>query len=221
MWLVLKYRNLQSDIITLFQGLYHGATSTFTYNNKKYTIIQFMSGVLQGCPASAFLFNNSLDHFLYNMGKCVIAHNQGIIRACADDIGASLSRLKHLAILHPIFQSAKSHAGLTLKPPKCILVPLCSMGEYTQRDITRWLKRNIPDWEHFKVQDATKLLGFHIGPKAGAYNWNEQINKMKARMSVIQASSASIKLNALTYNTRVVPVTSYIAQLLVCPEKLL
>ena len=63
-WLVLFYRKLPADFIKLFQGIYHGASATFSHGNVKYTLINFFSGVLQGCPGSAFLFNNALDPFL-------------------------------------------------------------------------------------------------------------------------------------------------------------
>ena len=42
----------------------------------------------------------------------------GIMRACADDIGAALRALKHLGLLKPIFDKAAAYAGLKLKPAK-------------------------------------------------------------------------------------------------------
>ena len=52
-------------------------------------------------------------------------------------------------------------------------------------------------------------------------NWNEQGSKIRLRVQHIQQSSAPIKLNIHTYNTRVVPVTSYVAQLLPIPQDFL
>ena len=144
----------------------------------------------------------------------------GIIRACADDLGVALSRLKCLGLLHPIFVSAQSLAGLILKSSKCILVPLCSLSDRTRQDILKWLMRNIPDWAEFKIKDATKLLGFYVGPAAGTYNWTEQIAKCNSRVRCIQTAKASVKLNVHTYNIRVVPVFSYVAQLLNCPDSM-
>ena len=63
-WLVLKHRKLPAHYIMLFQGIYTGASAVYNHGGVKYTILKFLSGVLQGCPASAFLFNNSLDPFL-------------------------------------------------------------------------------------------------------------------------------------------------------------
>ena len=85
-------------------------------------IILYLSGVLQGCPGSAFLFNNSLDPFLFLMFTRLREGNKGIVRACADDIGACLARLKHLNVMAPIFDCAASLAGLKLKAIKCVVV---------------------------------------------------------------------------------------------------
>ena len=218
-WLVLKFRKLPLHYIILFQGIYHNANATFSHNGQTYTIINFLAGVLQGCPGSAFLFNNSLDPFLNLLNNTLREANRGISRACADDIGLCLSRLKHMQLLFPIFESAKKLAGLTLKPQKCIIVPLCELSEKVKNDISKWLKRNIPDWQQFCVKDATKLLGFYIGPKAGKLNWVEVVSKVRERIRTIQGSSASVSINAHTFNTRILPVTSYVAQLLPLPPK--
>lgn len=42
---------------------------------------------------------------------------------------------------------------------------------------------------------------------------------MKQRIQIIQPAKAPIKLNVHTFNTRVVPIGSYISQLLPCPKK--
>ena len=219
-WLVLTVRKLPPDYIRLFKGIYHNASAVFHHGSQKITIIKFLSGVLQGCPGSAFLFNNALDPFLILFHATLREGNRGIIRACADDIGTVLARLKHLGLLVPIFARAKTLAGLNLKPPKCTLVPLCKFSDEVASDISRWIKKHIPQWGCFAVQDSTKLLGFFLGPGAGKKHWTEQISKIKLRVQCIQTSKASVKLNTHTYNSRVVPVVSYVAQLLPCPRKM-
>ena len=219
-WLVLKHRKLPEDFIRLFQGIYHMASGVIKHNNKWICILLYLSGVLQGCPGSAFLFNNSLDPFLALMDKRLREGDNGIVRACADDIGACLSRLKHLNILAPIFDVAASLAGLNLKAIKCVLVPLCQFSERVKKDIQKWLKRNIPKWSTFSIESAANLLGMYVGPGASSLNWHKQLAKIKDRVKVIQNASASITINAVTYNARVVPVTSYVAQLLPHPPSL-
>ena len=142
------------------------------------------------------------------------------MRACADDIGSCLSRLKHLKGLVPIFSDASKLAGLNLNTIKCNIVPLCSFSEKVKNDILKWISRNIPEWKNFSVAPSTKLLGLYLGPEAGKMNWSEQVHKMKTRVQTIQNAQASSSINAYSYNTKVIPVSSYVAQLLPPPKRL-
>ena len=64
-WTVLRHRQLPDDYMSLFRGLYHQASAIFNHRGHIHTLIVFLSGVLQGCPGSVFLFNNVLDPFLF------------------------------------------------------------------------------------------------------------------------------------------------------------
>ena len=63
-WLVLQHRKMPAHFINLFKAVYKNAKADYTHNGITYTLVNFLSGVLQGCPASAFLFNNALGPFL-------------------------------------------------------------------------------------------------------------------------------------------------------------
>ena len=218
-WTVLRHRKIPQHFLNMFTALYHMAAASFSHLGVVYCVVQFLSGVLQGCPGSAFLFNNALDPFLYLMERELSKRKAGISRACADDIGVTLRRLSHLKVLHPIFGEASSLAGLELKPPKCVIVPLCDLDDDKVRDIKTWLAAHIGSWAGFAVKPATKLLGFYVGPKAGEFNWAEPIAKFKARVQCIHHSRASININAYTYNVKALPVMAYQAQLLHLPKE--
>ncbi len=115
-FLVLKFRQLPDDYISLFKSIYMNAHAVFS-QGERVRILDFLSGVLQGCPGSAFLFNNSVDPFLIYIEKQLKLRKAGFARACADDIGAALRALKYLKILAPIFRLASAFAGLTLNSP--------------------------------------------------------------------------------------------------------
>ena len=72
--------------------------------------------------------------------------------------------------------------------------------------------RKTSQWESFKVAPFAKLLGFYVGPKAGSKNWEGPFNKYANRLQSIKNGQASVAVNAFTDNTRVVPVTNYVAQ---------
>ena len=143
----------------------------FVRNGVTYMFVNFLSGVLQGCPASAFLFNNALDPFPLEFHNALRSKNAGIVRACADDIGISLIRLKHVELIAPVYNDCKTFAGLELKPSKCVLVPLWQFSPKVQEASKRWLRKNIPAWSEFKIAPLAKLLGFYIGPQAGTKMW--------------------------------------------------
>jgi len=98
-----------------------------------------------------------------------------------------------------------------------VLVPLCEWSEEVQKCILRWLHKNIPEWESFEVAPCAKLLGF-LGPKAGSQNWEGPLKKYASRLQSIKNGQASVAVNAFIDNSRVVPVASYVAQLIPLPE---
>ena len=72
------------------------------------------------CPArlpgiSIYLYM-ILDPFLHAFWQVISKHGRGMVRACADDIGAALTSYKHLMHVYPIFDIAEQAAGLTFKP---------------------------------------------------------------------------------------------------------
>ena len=77
----------------------------------------------------------------------------------------------------------------------------------------------MPEWLSFAVESSTKLLGFCIGTSAGSKNWLGPLTKFKARISAIKNSQASLQLNCFTYNSRAVPVASYVVQLVPLPAE--
>ena len=52
-WMVLHHRKMPLRFIRLFQSTYKNARAIYTHKGKSHTLINFLSGVLQGCPASA------------------------------------------------------------------------------------------------------------------------------------------------------------------------
>ena len=133
---IMRHRRLPEHFINFFKANYADAKAVYDHNGVLHVLVHFLSGVLQGCPGSAMMFNNALDPFLAMFHNAPRADKIGIIRACADDIGITLTMLKHLRLVHPIFKDCKTHAGLNLKPIKCVLVPLCNWSEAVQKCIT-------------------------------------------------------------------------------------
>ena len=200
-------------------AIYKDANAVLEHNGETFIIIMFLSGVLQGCPASGWLFNNALDPFLVMFDRALENGRKGIFRACADDLSFSLSRLKHLNLIYPIYTTAESLAGLKLHPKKCVIIPLLELTEECRNKVKSWIRLNIPAWEDFQMDSCAKLLGFYVSPSIGKFNWVGPLSKFVSRVKDIKTATASIAINAYDFNSRVVPVLGYQAQLLPLDEK--
>ena len=107
----------------------------------------------------------------------------GAIYACADDIGAAITGLRCLSVLHCLFERCRRASGLTLKPSKCIAILVSIVpSEVNIRAIRDWLSNHIPDWKNFKFSPMGKYLGIHIGPITGGLNWKAPMDKAMARV---------------------------------------
>ena len=144
---MLHHRQTLPDYIKLFQSMYQNASATLEHDGASRILIHLLSGVLQGCPASAFLFNNAIDPFLASFDNILRKKHAGIVRACADDKGIVLQQLRHLSLIYPTYSDCKTHAGLALKPPKCVLVPLCGLSEEVHAKILSCNLHHIPQWQ--------------------------------------------------------------------------
>ena len=56
----------------------------------------------------------------------------------------------------------------------------------------------------YKVAPLAKLLGFFIGPQAGSKMWEGPMKKYNERILDLKKGQASIVLNSITYNSRIV-----------------
>ncbi len=108
--LVLEMRKFQIGFIDFVKSLYSRNYGIFRQSGVECFLFWITSGVLQGCPASAFLFDVVLDPILEAFEEALGSGvegalnpaSYGIMRACADDIGAALLSLKGLRYLHQL-----------------------------------------------------------------------------------------------------------------------
>ncbi len=104
-------------------------------------------------------------------------------------------------------------SGLTLKPAKCILIPLaCTCSGANVGRIRAWLRENIPGWADFNICDMGKYLGIFVGPKAGDNNWAAPIAKFMTRTKEVAAERLPFELAASRSASRAVSVMQYVAQ---------
>jgi len=226
---VLEARGFPLGFVDFIKSLYFFNAAYYSDGGCFIFLFWIFSGVLQGCNVSAFLFDCVLDPFLEAFNE-VITQNKntntnpahiGVIRACADDIGAALLSIKGLKYMEPIFDLAELLAGLTLKPAKCVLIPTSApFDEALVYSMKVWLSTNIPKWSNFQIRPAAKYLGIVMGPQARALQWAAPMKKFCERSQSIGSVHAPLSISSLLYNSHAVSLMPYVAQVCSIPDKL-
>ena len=125
-WLFKVFQRLRAP-----DGLYNLLNAVYTINitfvcvgGRLVILFVIESGVLQGCPLSGVIFAITADPAMEAFDQEINRTNKGCIRACADDIGAALHSIWALCDMAPLFEVLRRIAGFTLKPKKCIIIPV-------------------------------------------------------------------------------------------------
>ena len=184
LWLmaVLRCIRIPSGILEAIRLLYSDNVAFNCSGNGTTKLFCILAGVLQGCPLSGSLFVVVLDPLLELFKLHIEDAGIGRVRACADDIGATLHHLQYINVLYTWFESFRKVSGLTLKPKKCnMILTVCSPSESTINIIREWFRDNCPAWCNFQVCDTAKYLGFFLGPKAGKKQWVAPLAKFSER----------------------------------------
>ena len=148
-------------------------------------------------------------------------HSLASIFACADDVGAALSGLKHLKTVYKLFTKYTKATGLTLKPKKCVMIlTACALTPENVAIIRRWLKDNIPEWEDFQIAARGKYLGIHIGPELGDINWVAPREKFLKRVHDIYLMRPPLAMIPGIFSSKALSVMGYVAQMFAPPPRL-
>lgn len=222
-WIFTVLRHIQAPVglVNLVKAMYLDSEAHMVVEGKARYLFPVRSGVLQGCPLSALLFNFAIDPLLWLFSLLIVKPSIGRVLACADDLAACISSLHYLKPMHSLFRLFGRITGLTLSPKKCVIV-LNSVRAtpYNVGLVRAWLAENIPDWADFEIANCAKYLGFYMGPTAFCWQWDMPIRKFKARVESIASSGESAALCARQYSIRAVPILSYLSQLSLPPPNL-
>ena len=111
---------------------------------------------------------------------------------------------------------------LTLKPSKCVLVLTCFVASaFNIESLREWLCEACLAWQHMKICNAAKYLGFYLGPMATPLQWTKALDKFQSRVGIINSGHAPAHIVRFLYATRALPTLGYLAQLLDPPKNII
>jgi len=219
-WLfcILRLIGIPRGLLKALERMYDANEAFFECGGDLKWVFCVISGVLQGCPLSGSLFVICMDPLLYLFKTKIEDQGLGMVRACADDVGATLGALLLLPIFHDGFSRFKRISGLTLKPKKCVLIlTTCIASPGNVEVIRKWLRAHCPEWANFQISNVGKYLGFQMGPKAGELQWKAPLDKFKNRVREIHSESPPLGLVGSRLASKATSVLGYIAQLASIP----
>jgi len=214
-FLAIYFCGFPAGFIAIVEANYSLVFMFIALGGQLHMLLLVAAGVLQGCPLSGTLFAVCVDPFLRQIDMEIVAPKHAEVRACADDIGASLTSIGILKILFPVFRLAQAIAGLTLKPQKCILIPVfAKFSDDIMKFFKTWLQDNIPEWSAFNIRPVGKYLGFWLGPAASqAKVWEPAAKKWQARSKALSKTEAAATVLGPLYSSRALSTIGYVAQI--------
>ena len=222
-WLsiVLRCSNVPNALINFIEGIHDSVVAVGRVGCTSVTLFLILSGVIQGCPLASFCFVIAFDPFLNLFRRSIVDKGKGLVRACADDVGAVFKSVEVLPAASSIFKLAGSLAGLHIKISKCAVVPLRPWSPTVAEYVQSWLSSRLPLWSEIRVVPCAKYLGTFMGPSVGDLVWRSAVSKWTARVSAIAATGAPPSVAVNLYNKFAVPCLSYVGQLSFPPRSLL
>ena len=78
-------------------------------------------------------------------------------------------------------------SGFILQSKKCVVIPLVPEYSNIYPCYSLVIKRFFPAWSHFCISTHAEYLGFEIGPKAGAVQWEKVLNSVNTQVHTLSA----------------------------------
>ena len=154
---------MPDGLVNFIQGIYFIALAVGRVQADVVILFLIQSGVIQGCPLASFCFVVAFDPFLNLFDLTIEQKGLGIVRACADDVGCSLSSIDILPKVTTIFKFAKVLAGLHIKFIKSAIVPVTKWSATLASEIDMWIHAKLTGWVNINIASSAKYLGTYLG----------------------------------------------------------
>ena len=190
----LTHMGFPPDLVTLIGNAYTGATTEVVTPLGKTPEIPIHSGVKQGCPLSAILFNLTMELILRqcktaaaNLPRGPLKHHgmSVSILAYADDLVILARNPADLQSLLNSVSSAADSLSLTFRPDKCSSLSLNKTAPRIRPDIMMVQNQAIPA---MTKEDHYLYLGVPIGLVHNVTNLASIIDELITKLRKIQQS---------------------------------
>ena len=140
-------------------------------------------------------------------------------RAYADDTAIVATSLRaDLVELAQIFDLLRRASNLTLHVGKTVLIPL---GDRQEESIRQELVADGHPWQDMYISSSAKYLGFLVGPGKADRSWDKPLKKFRERVAHWPWTEIGLFYATQVWNTFVLPVLLFVAQLERVPEVVL
>jgi hypothetical protein len=216
LWDALEILGIDGEFIEVVKLFYKGNKHFIKVHGMIFEGVSVHSGVRQGCPLSGLLFAICVDTLLRRISSDLGPLEK--LGAFADDIGlVVLDFWKSSPTLQRVFDEFSQISGLHLNLNKTVMIPLWKIG--SENNIRLLIQENCSPWKNITISDRGKYLGFIVGPRAELDGWSKPLQKFKARVEHWAALKLGIGMNIIVFNTYIVTVLEYVAQLLEVTEE--
>ena len=213
---VLRHIGMPSHAMNLVEALYDCNRCIIACGGSTFEGFPIKAGIRQGCPLSPLLFAVVADLLLRKLSR---NFPNELIRSFADDTAMVVKDWWRVsADIASVFGEFGSISGLVLNLPKTVLIPLWPS---TMEVVRAQMARILPNWSAVSVARWALYLGFATGPEKMDHSWDRALNKFIQRISTWEWTSLGLQYAATAYNTYVMSVLAFVAQLENPPEQVL
>eukprot|EP00959_Pyramimonas_sp_CCMP1952_P137662 2881093-Pyramimonas_sp.AAC.1 len=90
---MLQAIRLPTALIDFLMFLYSGVNCYSEFGGVLIFMFPILSGSIHGCPASGTIFAVCMEPFVRDFDHAIVSKSRGIVRLCADDVGAAILKL--------------------------------------------------------------------------------------------------------------------------------
>ena len=203
------------EAMKVLTSLYHLTVGKLLFRGRLHDDVEMEAGIRQGCPLSPLLFALASDSLLRLLERRTPTATS---RAFADDTAMVLrSWAADQKRVFRIFAVFEAVSNLALNLAKTVVIPLWDADVDALQEATRAL----PNQPQVTWAATGRYLGYYVGPGKGTLTWKKPLEKYTARLAEWNWSELGLCQAVATYNTYVLPILLYVAQLEAPPAEVL